>query len=419
MRPASTDIPANREPSAGTSHDLGPVRGTALYVAAVLGPGILTLPALAAQQAGPAFLFALLAILVLSAPLAATFAALGRAHRTAGGLPGHVARAFGPRPGRVVAALFYLGVPPGVAALGLFGGAYLESVVGGAHTAPITALVFVVATWLLNVAGLHASATAQVVLTGLLLLVVLVTLVLAAPQVDAERFTPVTPHGWGALVPASFLLVWVLTGWEASANLAVALSPGSLRRVVVTAVVIVAAAFLGLSVVMVGVIGVADLGEAPVAQLLDAAIGPAAVVVGVGLALILTLGNMNVYVASLAAVGAHLPPARRVAGGPLTIPTVIAVGSLLATMGRDDAETLLVGVTAASQVPVLLLALAAGVRLLPSGRGRGGAIAATTATATLLIPAGLYLAAPALIIVGVLSFEAITTRRHRVGTGPQ
>ena len=53
-------------------------RGTALYVAAVLGPGILTLPALAANVAGPAFLLPLVAILVLSGLLAATFTALGR-----------------------------------------------------------------------------------------------------------------------------------------------------------------------------------------------------------------------------------------------------------------------------------------------------------------------------------------------------
>jgi amino acid efflux transporter len=382
-----------------------------MYVAAVLGPGVLTLPALAAQKAGPAFLITLVALLALSAPLAATFAALGRRFPTGGGgLAGHVTRAFGFRTGRAVAALFYLGVPPGVAALGLFGGGYLQAVVGGEHTALITATVLVAGTWALNGAGLRASATAQVALTGVLLVVVLVTVVIAVPHLDATNFAPVAPHGWTALVPATFLLVWVLTGWEASANLAAALPPAALRRVVASAVAIVAAAFLGLSLTMVGVVGVADLGAAPVAQLLQATLGPAAAVVGVSLAIVLTLGNMNAYVASLGALGASLPRARRLPGGPLTLPNVIALASLLLTSGRQDAETLLVGVTAASQVPVLLLALAAGARLLPRGPERRRALSATVATSVLLVPAGHYLIAPAVILAGVLAREYGTGR---------
>ncbi len=399
-----------------TRPTLGPVRGTALYVAAVLGPGILTLPALAAQRAGPAFLLALVALLALSAPLAFTFAALGRRFPGEGGLAGHVARAFGARSGRMVAALFYLGVPPGVAALGLFGGGYLQSVVGGAHTGLVVAASFIVATWALNRAGLRASATAQVALTGVLLLVVLVAVVVAVPHLDGDNFTPVAPHGWAALVPASFLLVWVLTGWEASANLAHALPPASLSRVVRRAVLIVGAAFLGLSIAMIGVLGVDDLGNAPMADLLAETLGPAAVLVGVGLALVLTLGNMNAYVASLAALGATIPRARAVVGGPLTVPSVIALGSLLVTSGRDHPETLLVGVTAASQVPVLLLAVGAGARLLPPGSGRRHAVAATGATSLLLIPAGAYLLAPASILAGVLIWECASGRaRSTIG----
>ena len=177
------------------------------------------------------------------------------------------------------------GVPPGVAALGLFGGEYLQSVVGGEHTAPAVAASFIVVTWLLNSAGLRASATGQVVLTGVLLVVVGVAVVAAVPHVNTGNYTPVAPDGWAALVPASFLLVWVLTGWEASANLAHSLAPDSLSRVVAGAVLTVAAAFLGLSWAMVGV---QDLGNAPVADLLSRTLGPAAVAVGVGLALALT-----------------------------------------------------------------------------------------------------------------------------------
>ena len=43
---------------------------TALYVGAVLGPGVTYLPALAAREAGPASLLAWIALLLLSVPLA-------------------------------------------------------------------------------------------------------------------------------------------------------------------------------------------------------------------------------------------------------------------------------------------------------------------------------------------------------------
>lgn len=59
------------------SNGLGVARGAALYGGAVLGPGVLLLPALAAQAAGPASLLAWVGLLIVSLALAATFAALG------------------------------------------------------------------------------------------------------------------------------------------------------------------------------------------------------------------------------------------------------------------------------------------------------------------------------------------------------
>src|SRR6185369_16717143 len=60
-------------------------RGAALYVGALIGPGLLLVPALAARAAGPASIVAWIALLLLSAPLAITFAALGVRHPVAGG----------------------------------------------------------------------------------------------------------------------------------------------------------------------------------------------------------------------------------------------------------------------------------------------------------------------------------------------
>ena len=74
---------------------LGVARGAALYIGAVLGPGVLLLPALAAQAAGPASVLAWSALLGVSLALAATFAALGVRLPVAGGAAAYVRAAYG------------------------------------------------------------------------------------------------------------------------------------------------------------------------------------------------------------------------------------------------------------------------------------------------------------------------------------
>jgi amino acid efflux transporter len=82
------------------------LQGTALYVGAVIGTGVIALPALAAEVAGPASLLAWLALVVVSAPLAATFAALGARHPDAGGVSTYVRLAFGEQAAAVVGWCF-------------------------------------------------------------------------------------------------------------------------------------------------------------------------------------------------------------------------------------------------------------------------------------------------------------------------
>ena len=72
-------------------------QGSAVSIGAVLGTGVIALPALGAQLAGPASLVAWLALVLLSAPLAWTFAALGARHPDGGGVSTYVRLAFGAR----------------------------------------------------------------------------------------------------------------------------------------------------------------------------------------------------------------------------------------------------------------------------------------------------------------------------------
>src|SRR2546427_10438711 len=90
--------------AATTQGRIGVVTGAALYVGALIGPGLLLVPALGVQAAGPASILAWGALLILSAPLAVTFAALGVRYPVAGGGACHLRAGVGAAPARVSGA---------------------------------------------------------------------------------------------------------------------------------------------------------------------------------------------------------------------------------------------------------------------------------------------------------------------------
>ena len=74
--PPPFPLPRRRRRALRRTGASGSPSASALYIAAVLGTGILVLPGLAADAAGPASMLAVAAVLLLSIPLAGTFAAL-------------------------------------------------------------------------------------------------------------------------------------------------------------------------------------------------------------------------------------------------------------------------------------------------------------------------------------------------------
>jgi amino acid efflux transporter len=98
---------------AATRGSIGTVQGTMLYVGAVLGSSVLLIPALAMRKAGPASVPAWAALILLSIPLAYTFAGVATRFPGAGGV---AERAFGSRASVCVGWTMYGGallcVPP-------------------------------------------------------------------------------------------------------------------------------------------------------------------------------------------------------------------------------------------------------------------------------------------------------------------
>ena len=288
---------------------LSTVRGAALYIGALLGPGLLLLPGLAVTVAGPASLLAWVALLVLSALFAVVFAAFGLRFPSAGGVIGYVTAGLGPRAGLAAGWCFLAGVVAGAPVVCLIGASYVTELTGGGRLAraAVGALLLLVLLALAR-GGLRASAAAQLLLVGLLVGVVAVAVAGTAGSVRAANWTPFAPHGWFAVAHAAAILMLSFVGWEAVAPLTTAFADPArqLTRVVAIALAVTSALYLGLAIVTIGVLGPGAATIVPLAELLQRAIGPAGPAAAAVAAVVLTLGSVNAYISGGAVMAGHL-----------------------------------------------------------------------------------------------------------------
>jgi amino acid efflux transporter len=398
------------------------MQGTALYIGAVLGTGVIALPALAAELAGPASLVAWVALVVLSAPLAATFAALGARYPDAGGVATYVRYAFGPRAAAVVGWCFYFAVPAGAPAAAMFGGAYVAAAFGGGQTTVVgTAAALIVAVTVANAFGVTVSGRLQLALAGLLVALLLAAVFVSAPHARAENLHPFAPHGWLAIGPAAALLVWSFAGWEAITHLAAEFRRPARDLPLATgmAVVVVGVLYLAVAGASVLVLGpAAGRTQAPLAELLAIGLGGKAQLLAAVAALLLTLGTMNAYFAGAAQLGAALSrdgalpgwlaQGSRAGGVPrrsLLLVALLALAMLgSVVLAKIEARSLVLATTG-SFVVVYALGTTAALRLLPrrSWAWRAAFIA-VVAVAVLCIVTGWYLLWPLVITAGALLY---------------
>ncbi|MFF3499871.1 APC family permease [Streptomyces sp. NPDC003247] len=411
---------------------LGLGQGTALYIGAVLGPGVLALPALAAAAAGPASMVSWAVLLLLSVPVAVTFAALGARYPDGGGVANFVARAFGPRAAACVGWLFYAAVPAGVLAGAMAGGNYVAEVLGLSHRAGYGAAAVILAVAVAaNYAGLQVSGRLQLVLVGLLVLLLACATVFAAPHVTAGHFTPFMPEGWLSIGSAALVLFYAFSGWEAASHLSAEFAHPRrhLPRATVITLTIVGVLYLGLSFVTIGALGErARSSDVPLMLLLERGVGTGARGLTAAAAICLSLGAVNTFIAGAARLGAALgrdgalPGLLAKGGGAGQVPrrslTVQAVltGALtlvaaLLTVPLDP----LMRVTSAFLAAVTAAGMAASLRLLPRRTPLWyAACAAVVFTLVVMAFSGWLLVLP-LAVAGCAALY--WRRRHGPGAG--
>ena len=389
------------------SPNLTTARGAALYIGALLGPGLLLLPGLAAAEAGPASIVAWLALLGLSGLFAAVFSALGRRFPQAGGVIGYVAAGLGPRAGQAAGWSFLIGVVGGAPIVCLIGAGYVTGLTGGGHTARAAiAAALLLAVLALAAVGLRASTGAQLVLVGLLVTLVTVAVAGSAGSAGIAHWTPFAPHGWPSVGRAATTLMLSFVGWEAVAPLTTRFAnpQRQLPPVIAIALAVTTALYLGLAVATIGVLGPGAATSVPLADLLGRAVGSAGPGVAAVAAVILTIGTVNAYVTGAATMARQLLADDTADGGrparaaPGFLAAIAAAGVLLITLYglRLASVAALVTVPTALFLAVYLASMVSAARVL-HGPARRAAVPAALAVSVMLAYCGWALALPATI----------------------
>ena len=298
---------------------LGLFRATGIYVGAILGSGILVLPAIAAREAGPASLLAWALLLVFCTPVAFSFAEMSRQQPDAGGIAHFVTRAYGRRASAVAGYLFYFAIPFGAPATAVIGGNYIAHALGGGRgTALVAAALLLAAAFAGNAVGIRMSSGIQLVLMVLLVGLLALAVALAAPYARAEHFEPFAPHGYWAVGGVASLLFFCFAGWEAVTHLAGEFRhpERDLKRATWLTLVVVGVVYLGVAAASVAVLGPALPGsDVPIAQLLEKGLGGLAAPLTAVAAAVLTFGPINTFVAGASSAGCEPGVRRRAAAG--------------------------------------------------------------------------------------------------------
>jgi amino acid efflux transporter len=404
-------------------------RGAALYVGALVGPGVLLVPSLAAAAAGPASILAWVGLLFLSAPLAIAFAALGVRHPVAGGVSAYVREGFGANAAAVTGAWFLAAVLIGGPAVSLIGGFYVADLTGsGTAVAAAVGLAIFGAVLLANSLGLRVTSTLQLGLSSVLIAVIVLAVAVALPSRAGDNWTPFAPHGWWAIGTAASILIWLFVGWEAVAQMAGDFHDPAheLPKAMGIAFGVVTFVYIGLAVATIAV--TSDSGSrVPLADLIAVGFGSAGRDATAVLAVALTMGTMNVYIGAGAKLAAALGedgalPRWVAEGAPRTVPRrplvliaipgIVFLAALVAGFGSTSA---LVRATSACFVGVYLLALGSAVRIL-DGAPRAAAVAALALMAVVAVFSSVYLLVPAAVAVVALALRRSLTGMARAAT---
>ncbi|MGG1619220.1 amino acid permease [Paenibacillus sp. NRS-1782] len=199
---------------------IGLPQAIALYIGAVLGSGILIVPGLAAEMAGPASLLAWGFMTLLILPMALSMGLLSAKFPNAGGVSHFVTLAFSPRAGSYIGWFFLMSVPIGAPVAALTGAGYMTAAMGWGEGSRMGLAAAMLAVGLIiNWVGMKVAGRIQIAVVIAIVAVLIFAIAAALPQMKTVHFTPFAPHGWLPVGQAAAILFWCFIGWEAVSHL--------------------------------------------------------------------------------------------------------------------------------------------------------------------------------------------------------
>lgn len=278
----------------------------ALYVSSVLGSGILVLPGLAAQVAGPASLIAWAVLAIASYPFAYTFASLSARRPESGGIYGFAKESFGFPVAVVSGWLFAFWYVTGAPAATLIAASYL------AYAFPMSKfMIFVVAgiimllAFIINYRGIVLSNKIQLVVIATIIVLLLAAVVFSFGSMKVSSFTPFAPNGLLAIGTAAALIFWSYLGYENVSNVAEEFEnpQRDFQRSILLSVVIISVLYLAIAVVTIGTFSYKAGGSvAPFAVMLSNVLGNYGGAGTAILAIVIIFATVNAYTAGMSRV---------------------------------------------------------------------------------------------------------------------
>src|SRR5438067_4227217 len=187
----------------------------ALYMSSVLGSGVLVLPGLAAQIAGPASLLAWLLLSLASYPLAYTFASLSARKPESGGVYSFARESFGLQMAESLGWLFIVWYVTGAPVVTVIAARYLSYAIPLSNTMIyVVAALIILGTFLINYRGIVISGKVQLAVIVAIVGLLLTAVIASAPLVRVENFSPFFSYGILPIVVAAALIFWSYICYE-------------------------------------------------------------------------------------------------------------------------------------------------------------------------------------------------------------
>lgn len=296
----------DQHPTASLKKAIKLRHAVALYASSVLGSGILILPGLAAQVAGPASIIAWILLSLASYPFAFTFASLSSRNPESGGIYSFTKEAFGQRAATVTGWLFALWVITGAPALTLISASYLGYAfpLNRSETLVIAFGTLFLA-FLVNYRGLVLSNKVQIAVIGSTVALLLAVIITSISFVKTQNFTPFFPSGILPVGTAAALIFWSYLGYENVSNVAEEFEnpKRDFGRSIILSVLIISALYLAVSFVTIGTLAYrAGRNIAPFAVIFSHVIGIYGAAGTAILALFIIFGTENAYTTGMSRV---------------------------------------------------------------------------------------------------------------------